>query len=145
MTYEKKSKKNYVKRKLIKFSLSDFFHQIQFIKFSLFCFKSLSCIKFQKAFFFFFLDTRYRRSYDSEYTAPLVNHHIWPALIQGVRTLVKGEAVTRRGASLVCFIFIIVQYFILNFITSVFKQYTKNNCNDQSPMKNDFKSHFFKF
>uniref|UniRef100_A0A2C9KLZ8 Mitochondria-eating protein n=1 Tax=Biomphalaria glabrata TaxID=6526 RepID=A0A2C9KLZ8_BIOGL len=47
-----------------------------------------------------FDDTKYRRSYDSEYTAPLVNHHIWPALIQGVRTLVKGEAVTRRGASL---------------------------------------------
>ncbi|XP_059169081.1 mitochondria-eating protein-like isoform X2 [Physella acuta] len=47
-----------------------------------------------------FDDTKYRRSYDSEYTAPLVNHHIWPCLVQGVRTLVKGEAVTRRGASL---------------------------------------------
>ena len=44
---------------------------------------------------------RYRRSYDSEYTAPLVNHHIWPALMQGVRVVVKGEANTRRGASLV--------------------------------------------
>ncbi|KAK7500618.1 hypothetical protein BaRGS_00008193 [Batillaria attramentaria] len=47
-----------------------------------------------------FDDSKYRRSYDSEYTAPLVNHHIWPALMQGVRTVVKGEANTRRGASL---------------------------------------------
>ena len=43
---------------------------------------------------------RYRRSYDSEYTAPLVNHHIFPCLMQGIRVLVKGEACTRRGASL---------------------------------------------
>ncbi|XP_076446859.1 mitochondria-eating protein-like [Babylonia areolata] len=47
-----------------------------------------------------FDDSKYRRSYDSEYTAPLVNHHIWPALIQGVRVVVKGEVHTRRGASL---------------------------------------------
>ncbi|XP_005094633.1 mitochondria-eating protein isoform X1 [Aplysia californica] len=47
-----------------------------------------------------FDDTKYRRSYDSEYTAPLVNHHIWPCLVQGVRVLVKGEALTKRGASL---------------------------------------------
>lgn len=47
------------------------------------------------------LITRYRRSYDSEYTAPLVNHHIWPSLMQGVRVVVKGESNTRRGASLV--------------------------------------------
>nr|KAG5709303.1 hypothetical protein BaRGS_018055 [Batillaria attramentaria] len=38
-----------------------------------------------------FDDSKYRRSYDSEYTAPLVNHHIWPALMQGVRTVVKGS------------------------------------------------------
>ena len=44
---------------------------------------------------------RYRRSYDSEYTAPLVNHHIWPALMQGPRVVIKGEVNTRRGASLV--------------------------------------------
>lgn len=43
----------------------------------------------------------YRRSYDSEYTAPLVNHHVWPCLVQGSKVLMKGEAVTRRGASLV--------------------------------------------
>ncbi|KAK6173931.1 hypothetical protein SNE40_017300 [Patella caerulea] len=47
-----------------------------------------------------FDDNKYRRSYDSEYTAPLVNHHIWPCLQQGIRVLVKGEALTRRGASL---------------------------------------------
>ncbi|XP_063414246.1 mitochondria-eating protein-like isoform X6 [Mytilus trossulus] len=47
-----------------------------------------------------FDNNRYRRSYDSEYTAPLVNHHIWPALMQGSKVLMKGEACTRRGASL---------------------------------------------
>lgn len=49
----------------------------------------------------FVVTLRYRRSYDSEYTAPLVNHHIWPALMQGAKVLMKGEACTRRGASLV--------------------------------------------
>lgn len=49
----------------------------------------------------FVVTIRYRRSYDSEYTAPLVNHHIWPALMQGAKVLMKGEACTRRGASLV--------------------------------------------
>jgi len=47
-----------------------------------------------------FDDTKYRRSYDSEYAAPLVNHHIWPALMQGSRVVLKGEACTKRGASL---------------------------------------------
>ncbi|XP_052794771.1 mitochondria-eating protein-like isoform X2 [Mya arenaria] len=47
-----------------------------------------------------FDDTKYRRSYDSEYTAPLVNHHIWPGLIQGAICRMKGECCTRRGASL---------------------------------------------
>lgn len=42
--------------------------------------------------------SRYRRSYDSEYTAPLIAYHIWPALIQGDMPLIKGEACTRRGA-----------------------------------------------
>jgi hypothetical protein len=36
-----------------------------------------------------FDDTKYRRSYDSEYAAPLVDHHIWPALMQGPRVIVK--------------------------------------------------------
>ena len=44
---------------------------------------------------------RYRRSYDSDFVAPLVNHHIWPCLMQGGRVIIKGEAHTRRGASLV--------------------------------------------
>lgn len=44
------------------------------------------------------LSTRYRRSYDSEFTAPLVAYHVWPALVEGDGVIVKGEAVTRRGA-----------------------------------------------
>ncbi|XP_033632077.1 mitochondria-eating protein-like [Asterias rubens] len=49
-----------------------------------------------------FDDLKYRRSYDSEYSAPLVNHYIWPALqeVMTGRILLKGEAVTRRGATL---------------------------------------------
>ncbi|XP_076873208.1 mitochondria-eating protein isoform X2 [Brachyhypopomus gauderio] len=43
-------------------------------------------------------DTKYRRSYDSEFTAPLVSYHVWPALMEGDMVLVKGEAVTRRGS-----------------------------------------------
>ncbi|KAA8589791.1 hypothetical protein FQN60_013156 [Etheostoma spectabile] len=44
-------------------------------------------------------DSRYRRSYDSEFTAPLVMYHVWPALVEGDVVVVKGEAVTRRGAT----------------------------------------------
>lgn len=48
-----------------------------------------------------FDDNKYRRSYDSEYSAPLVAHYIWPALLDTTgRVLLKGEAVTRRGASI---------------------------------------------
>ncbi|KAK6313970.1 hypothetical protein J4Q44_G00154290 [Coregonus suidteri] len=43
-------------------------------------------------------DNKYRRSYDSEFTAPLVVYHVWPALVEGDCVIVKGEAVTRRGA-----------------------------------------------
>ncbi|XP_037325015.2 mitochondria-eating protein isoform X2 [Pungitius pungitius] len=43
-------------------------------------------------------DRKYRRSYDSERTAPLVMYHVWPALVEGDAVVVKGEAVTRRGA-----------------------------------------------
>jgi len=32
---------------------------------------------------------RYRRSYDSEYSASQVDHHVWPALMQGSRVIVK--------------------------------------------------------
>ncbi|XP_039607122.1 mitochondria-eating protein isoform X1 [Polypterus senegalus] len=45
-----------------------------------------------------FSDNKYRRSYDSEYTAPLVAYHVWPALMEGDSVIVKGEAVTKRGA-----------------------------------------------
>lgn len=44
------------------------------------------------------LTDRYRRSYDSELTAPLVMYHVWPSLLEGDAVVVKGEAVTRRGA-----------------------------------------------
>uniref|UniRef100_A0A1I8IDM0 Mitochondria-eating protein n=2 Tax=Macrostomum lignano TaxID=282301 RepID=A0A1I8IDM0_9PLAT len=44
-----------------------------------------------------FDDYRYRRSYDSEFSATGVSHHIWPALMQGSGLLMKGEACTRRG------------------------------------------------
>ncbi|MBN3295993.1 MIEAP protein, partial [Amia calva] len=46
-------------------------------------------------------DSKYRRSFDSEYTAPLVAYHVWPTLMEGDTVIVKGEAVTKRGA-LVC-------------------------------------------
>ncbi|XP_033016929.1 mitochondria-eating protein isoform X2 [Lacerta agilis] len=45
-----------------------------------------------------FSEYKYRRSYDSEFTAPLVAYHVWPALMEEDSVLVKGEAVTRRGA-----------------------------------------------
>ncbi|XP_011684040.2 mitochondria-eating protein isoform X1 [Strongylocentrotus purpuratus] len=48
-----------------------------------------------------FDDLKYRRSYDSEYSAPLVSHYIWPSLVDVAgRVILKGEAVTRRGGSL---------------------------------------------
>uniref|UniRef100_A0A8D3C285 Mitochondria-eating protein n=1 Tax=Scophthalmus maximus TaxID=52904 RepID=A0A8D3C285_SCOMX len=43
-------------------------------------------------------DHKYRRSYDSEFTAPLVMYHVWPALVEGNAVIVKGEALTSRGA-----------------------------------------------
>lgn len=46
-------------------------------------------------------DCKYRRTYDSDYSAPLVNNHVWPALVQGPRIVSKGEACTRRTQSLV--------------------------------------------
>nr|XP_027793252.1 mitochondria-eating protein [Marmota flaviventris] len=45
-----------------------------------------------------FNDTKYRRSYDSDFTAPLVYYHVWPALTENDCVIMKGEAVTRRGA-----------------------------------------------
>ncbi|XP_004038712.1 mitochondria-eating protein isoform X1 [Gorilla gorilla gorilla] len=45
-----------------------------------------------------FNDCKYRRSYDSDFTAPLVLYHVWPALVENDCVIMKGEAVTRRGA-----------------------------------------------
>ncbi|XP_045140120.1 mitochondria-eating protein [Echinops telfairi] len=45
-----------------------------------------------------FNDCKYRRSYDSDFTAPLVFYHVWPALMENDCVLMKGEAVTKRGA-----------------------------------------------
>uniref|UniRef100_A0A8C8FKR2 Mitochondria-eating protein n=1 Tax=Oncorhynchus tshawytscha TaxID=74940 RepID=A0A8C8FKR2_ONCTS len=42
--------------------------------------------------------SQYHRSYDSEFTAPLVVYHVWPAMVEGDSVIVKGEVVTRRGA-----------------------------------------------
>ncbi|KAB0401663.1 hypothetical protein E2I00_019003, partial [Balaenoptera physalus] len=45
-----------------------------------------------------FNDCKYRRSYDSDFTAPLVFYHVWPAIMENDCIIMKGEAVTRRGA-----------------------------------------------
>ncbi|KAM6439839.1 mitochondria-eating protein isoform 2-T5 [Liasis olivaceus] len=45
-----------------------------------------------------FSEYKYRRSYDSDFTAPLVAYHVWPALMEEDSVIVKGEAVTRKGA-----------------------------------------------
>ncbi|XP_069869250.1 mitochondria-eating protein isoform X2 [Dipodomys merriami] len=45
-----------------------------------------------------FNDCKYRRSYDSDFAAPLVFYHVWPALMENDCVIMKGEAVTRRGA-----------------------------------------------
>lgn len=47
-------------------------------------------------------ESRYRRSFDSEFSAPLISHHIWPCLMQSGCVISRGEACTRRGASLHC-------------------------------------------
>lgn len=44
------------------------------------------------------ISNRYRRSYDSDFTAPLVFYHVWPALMENDSVVMKGEAVTKRGA-----------------------------------------------
>ncbi|XP_074085560.1 mitochondria-eating protein isoform X6 [Macrotis lagotis] len=45
-----------------------------------------------------FNDNKYRRSCDSDFTAPLVFYHVWPALMENELVIMKGEAVTKRGA-----------------------------------------------
>ncbi|XP_056346732.1 mitochondria-eating protein isoform X2 [Oenanthe melanoleuca] len=38
----------------------------------------------------------YYRSFDSDFSAPLVAYHVWPALLERDVVIVKGEVVTRR-------------------------------------------------
>ncbi|XP_044537668.1 mitochondria-eating protein [Gracilinanus agilis] len=45
-----------------------------------------------------FNDCKYRRSCDSDFTAPLVVYHVWPALMENDAVIMKGEVVTTRGA-----------------------------------------------
>uniref|UniRef100_A0A1I8F4H8 Mitochondria-eating protein n=1 Tax=Macrostomum lignano TaxID=282301 RepID=A0A1I8F4H8_9PLAT len=52
-----------------------------------------------------FDEKKYRRTYDSEFTAPLVAHYTWPALVQGSEVVARGEACTRRGAATSSYIF----------------------------------------
>ncbi|KAI6069433.1 Mitochondria-eating protein isoform X4 [Aix galericulata] len=47
-----------------------------------------------------FSETKYHRSLDSDFTAALVAYHVWPALMENDVVIVKGEAVTKRGALL---------------------------------------------
>ncbi|XP_074807523.1 mitochondria-eating protein isoform X7 [Natator depressus] len=49
-----------------------------------------------------FNESKYRRSYDSDFTAPLVVYHVWPALMENDSIIVKGEAVSKRGALWSC-------------------------------------------
>ena len=53
---------------------------------------------------------RYRRSFDSEYSAPLVAYYIWPALMDGATVVAKGEAFTKRGAVSSCCANTIINY-----------------------------------
>ncbi|XP_030047232.1 mitochondria-eating protein isoform X2 [Microcaecilia unicolor] len=45
-----------------------------------------------------FSECKYRRSFDSEFSAPLVVYHVWPALMENDCVIMKGEALTKRGA-----------------------------------------------
>ncbi|XP_035753596.1 mitochondria-eating protein [Egretta garzetta] len=49
-----------------------------------------------------FSETKYHRSIDSDFTAALVAYHVWPALMENDVVIVKGEAVTKRGALWSC-------------------------------------------
>ncbi|NXJ01355.1 MIEAP protein, partial [Psophia crepitans] len=41
-------------------------------------------------------ETKYHRSFDSDFTAALVAYHVWPALMENDVVIAKGEAVTKR-------------------------------------------------
>jgi len=53
---------------------------------------------YRKIRLIFYTICRYRRTYDSEYSAPLVAFYTWPALMDGKDCVAKGEAHTKRGA-----------------------------------------------
>ncbi|NWX55197.1 MIEAP protein, partial [Promerops cafer] len=40
--------------------------------------------------------TMYYRSFDSDFTAPFVAYHVWPALMEDGSVIVKGEVVTKK-------------------------------------------------
>ncbi|NWI00787.1 MIEAP protein, partial [Tichodroma muraria] len=40
--------------------------------------------------------TMYYRSFDSDFTAPFVAYHVWPALLEDGAVVVKGEVVTKK-------------------------------------------------
>lgn len=41
-------------------------------------------------------ETRYRRTYDSEFSATTIDYFVWPALVRDRNVVAKGEVVTRR-------------------------------------------------
>lgn len=41
-------------------------------------------------------ETRYRRTYDSEFSATTIDYFVWPALVRDRKVVAKGEVVTRR-------------------------------------------------
>ncbi|NWS28367.1 MIEAP protein, partial [Polioptila caerulea] len=43
-----------------------------------------------------FNKTMYYRSCDSDFSAPFVAYHVWPALMEGGSVVVKGEVVTKK-------------------------------------------------
>lgn len=44
-------------------------------------------------------ETRYRRTYDSEFSATTIEYFVWPALIRNGKVICKGEVVTKRLSS----------------------------------------------
>lgn len=41
-------------------------------------------------------ERRYRRTYDSEFSATSIDYFVWPALVRDRKVVAKGEVVTRR-------------------------------------------------
>lgn len=44
-------------------------------------------------------ETRYRRTFDSEFSATTIHYFVWPALVSDGKVICKGEVVTRRLSS----------------------------------------------